>query len=75
MITKPASLKKIEKFSWGDEVDRVKIYVETSQFADAISAEMVSLRAERNACVLDVTDKSGKVHSLNFKNLLLPVIP
>ena len=57
---------KISKFSWCDEEDKVKIYIETNQFRGAITQEMVSVSFEEYLCDVKVTDEEGNVHVRNF---------
>ena len=57
---------KINKFSWGDEEAKVKIYIETNQFRGAITQEMVSVEFEEYLCDVKVTDEEGNVHVRNF---------
>jgi len=66
---------KINKFSWGDEEAKVKIYIETNQFRGAITQEMVSVEFEEYLCDVKVTDEEGNVHVRNFYKLSEKIEP
>ena len=57
---------KIGKFSWGDEDDKVKIYIDTNQFRGTITKEMVSVTFEEYLCDVKVTDEEGTEHIREF---------
>ena len=57
---------KINKFSWCDEEDKVKIYIDTNQFRGTITKEMVNVEFEEYLCDVKVTDEEGTVHIRNF---------
>ena len=57
---------KISKFSWCDEEDKVKIYIDNNQFNGTITQEMVQVEFEEYLCDVKVTDENGKVHIRNF---------
>ena len=64
---KPAvSTTMINKFSWGDEEEKVKIYIETNQFKGTVTKEMVDVDFEEYLCDVRVTDEEGNVYIRNF---------
>jgi len=66
---------KITKFSWGDEEDKVKVYIELNQFRGVITQEMVDVTFEEYLCDIKVTDEEGSVHVLNLYKLSEKIEP
>ena len=51
---------------WGDEEEKVKIYIETNQFKGTVTKEMVDVDFEEYLCDVRVTDEEGNVYIRNF---------
>ena len=65
-VQQTVPVKKITKFSWGDEETKVKVYIDTNQFTGTLTEDMVDVKFEEYLCDIKVTDEDGVVNILNL---------
>ena len=66
LAAKPKTLD-IKKYSWGDESNKVRVYIDTEQFKGEITQDMVEVNFDEYLCTVTVVDSEGTTHVLKIE--------